>query len=269
MLVLAAIAATLAFGTPSGDARVDHVRHQRTSDRSEAEAWTFDVRARGDVTTSVTIPVTLAPEARIVGLTIGGSGRAATHDPDVARDWFDTLVARGRQAAIVEARGDDLALRVTTVRPDEPVRITIFVERGRARSWIDEDPTQRLVDDEHAIVALAPDARGPAPTVTIGAPSCACDEGPPPLKRYIKRWIPRVRACYVRAAQVDPGLAGTANLAFSVAPTGGVTDIMVGGSLDSRSVQECLVAEISTWQFPARPGVVARVHYPLQFRLAR
>jgi TonB family protein len=73
----------------------------------------------------------------------------------------------------------------------------------------------------------------------------------------------------VRAAQVDPGLAGTANLAFSVAPTGGVTDIMVGGSLDSRSVQECLVAEISTWQFPARPGVVARVHYPLQFRLAR
>lgn len=84
------------------------------------------------------------------------------------------------------------------------------------------------------------------------------------IDAYVKLRIPRLRHCFLREAQRDPRLAGSADLQFSIGEDGRVSHVTVEGTLPSRAVKACIADEASTWAFHAST-TTTRVSYPLSF----
>lgn len=80
----------------------------------------------------------------------------------------------------------------------------------------------------------------------------------------VKLRIPRLRHCFLREAQRDPALAGSADLHFTIAEDGRTGEITVDGTLPSAAVKECIATEAATWTFH-RTTSPTRVNYPLSF----
>lgn len=129
-----------------------------------------------------------------------------------------------------------------------------------------------LVSSGQSLVAAPPGARVVVPVITLG-----CSFGHSTgmvdkhmIRRTVKRAYPRLLHCFMKTAQANPALAGTANLHFTV-DNGRATAISIDGDLDHPEVVSCMSREISTWEFP-RPATTAtstpervQVNYPLQF----
>jgi TonB family protein len=75
-------------------------------------------------------------------------------------------------------------------------------------------------------------------------------------------------SCYERAVLENPALSGTCTVRIVVDRSGTVGSASIhGSSLNSLSVQRCVLQLVRTWRFPApADGKAAAVEYPLVFR---
>jgi TonB family protein len=113
---------------------------------------------------------------------------------------------------------------------------------------------------------------GDAPVVVLGPVVSTCGGGGDlrRIRRVVRQHHPQLRHCYMRAAQWNPRLAGTAVLRFTIAEGGRVKSSSVDGDLGDAGVERCLAGEVARWDFGAALGDgEIRVNYPLTFRIAR
>ena len=89
------------------------------------------------------------------------------------------------------------------------------------------------------------------------------------IRRHLKYHRDSLRECFMPVAQLTRR-DNAAEIEFMIMPDGTTTDVAADVEHDGKAVEDCLVAEISAWQFPAVPdGGRVVVHYPLTFKLAR
>ena len=74
--------------------------------------------------------------------------------------------------------------------------------------------------------------------------------------------------CYEQGLQGQPSLSGRVDVDFVIGAVGRITKAKIGqSSLGSRSVEECMIAKMKTWQFPHPVGNVnVDVQYPFELR---
>ncbi|HEX3761854.1 MAG TPA: AgmX/PglI C-terminal domain-containing protein, partial [Kofleriaceae bacterium] len=119
----------------------------------------------------------------------------------------------------------------------------------------------------------APDRAGPlgarrrtlggAPSVIPGAPVVNGPLDEAVIERMVRGYLPELRACYERELAADPGMTGSATVAFTAGPDGKVTTTSVLGSGVSPAVSACVVRVVQTLSFPT--GQMISVRYPFQF----
>lgn len=107
------------------------------------------------------------------------------------------------------------------------------------------------------------------PVVSIGC-SFGGGVGSRSIRRVVKQHHPQLRYCYMRVAQWNPRIGGTAILRFVIGEDGRVRSSSVGGDLGDAGIERCLADEVARWDFGAVPGGGdTQVTYPLTFRIAR
>ena len=87
------------------------------------------------------------------------------------------------------------------------------------------------------------------------------------IKKYIATKMGAIKACYQKALQSNPDLAGKVKVAFLIQPNGAVGAARIDDSgLNNSSVEECILANIKSWKFPpASGGGSTKVVYPFVF----
>jgi hypothetical protein len=146
----------------------------------------------------------------------------------------------------------------------------------------DDIPVQRLVDILAALDAAgatsvgigrapkpdSPDAQRRGKRIvrtTIGQPQAAGDLDKAIIRRYVKREIPRITACYEKALVANPDLAGTVQTQFFISPNGAVATADATGM--DPDVAACVADIIKSIEFPKpKGGGGVQVNYPFSFR---
>lgn len=87
------------------------------------------------------------------------------------------------------------------------------------------------------------------------------------IRRYIKRSIDKIAYCYERELLAKPGLAGTIQVQFLIAPNGSVQSA-IGAGFDE-TVARCVAGVVKNISFPApKTGGSVQVNYPFTFHAA-
>lgn len=87
------------------------------------------------------------------------------------------------------------------------------------------------------------------------------------IQQVINSHRAKIRFCYEKVLQHNKGLEGRVMLQWRIGQTGKVTRARVEEStLNSPTVEECLVEEVYAWEFPKPTYGVVEVHYPFVFR---
>jgi len=103
------------------------------------------------------------------------------------------------------------------------------------------------------------------PIVSPGSPTVAGTLSAEVIRRVVLRHLRDLRLCYEAALARNPGLAGRASLAFTIAPTGATAQVGATG-LGDAAAEACMAASVSRWTFPApEGGTPVRVSYPINF----
>ncbi|MCK5799948.1 MAG: energy transducer TonB [Deltaproteobacteria bacterium] len=111
----------------------------------------------------------------------------------------------------------------------------------------------------HATVA--PASRKTMPVLPTG--SLAPEE----IYRVVRRNRRAVRFCYERQLIKEPTLHGKVLVNFIIDRDGSVREVRVDDStLKNVEVEDCLLARIRSWVFPAPRGGIVNVRYPFVFR---
>ena len=202
--------------------------------------------------------------------------------PDVDRMTLHVFPVAKTAPATVDVTIELPLLDVLTVEADARVRLELDgtpvlgrrIKLPPRRDWMTADPTPRAhVSAETSLFAADPRALS-APLHVPQAFGCGIGDrivertvSATQIRRRVKLAIPRLLHCYMRRAQGDPSLAGTAVLHFAIDHAGRPTGISVDGSLGDDDTRMCLAEEVTTWNFP-RTDIVTQVNYPLTFRLA-
>jgi hypothetical protein len=84
-----------------------------------------------------------------------------------------------------------------------------------------------------------------------GAPKAEPGLAGAQIARVVTPRMALFRACYVVVAKREPGLAGDVSVRFSVAPSGSVSAVSVGGSLGHPRVTDCVKRRFERLRFPA------------------
>lgn len=75
------------------------------------------------------------------------------------------------------------------------------------------------------------------------------------VQATIRQRTGALQACYNKALQTNPGLAGKIAYTITISVMGTVTDVRIGeDTLQDPGVQQCTVAKIKGWRFPTTPG---------------
>lgn len=75
------------------------------------------------------------------------------------------------------------------------------------------------------------------------------------VRRIIRVHVNEVRRCYNQGLARDPSLEGRVTIAFTVGPTGKVTESKVESTtLDDEAVGTCTAKAVKRWKFPKPPG---------------
>ena len=83
----------------------------------------------------------------------------------------------------------------------------------------------------------------------------------------IRKKLPQLQACYTKALKRDASLAGKILLELTVGETGKVVDAVIEeDSVDSQSVNTCLLRRARSWRFAVRLDSEAMVGIPLIFQ---
>jgi hypothetical protein len=87
------------------------------------------------------------------------------------------------------------------------------------------------------------------------------------IDEKLKAATPAIQACYERALKTKPGLRGSVDINFVVAPDGKVAHAAVNESddaLDDAPTVDCILAEIRKLVFPEPKGGRVFLNYPLK-----
>lgn len=274
-LLLATVAA-IALGTPSGDG---HISASKLTTVGERTTLAFTIATSAAEGSEVDIPLVLAPGARLVAMsTTHGTTKLVTSElaPDTARVRFEAN-ADYRGLVLIEHvassdSGNELRLRVAQVSRTQKARIVLsVVTKPVSSDWMTAEPTPRGYVAPTISLFAQPPISTAVPTVTIGAPVSACEGcdsiDSRAIRKYVRRQLPRLTACYERALRTNKKLEGTVALHFDIPPSGAVQGTTVDGSLPSTDVRSCIASDVAQWQFPAYPQAKYTVHvnYPLRF----
>lgn len=88
------------------------------------------------------------------------------------------------------------------------------------------------------------------------------------VQATIRQRTTALQACYNKALQTNPGLAGKIAYTITISVMGTVTDVRIDeDSLQDSGVQTCTVAKIKGWRFPTTPGAeqASDVHFSVVF----
>jgi Ca-activated chloride channel family protein len=87
------------------------------------------------------------------------------------------------------------------------------------------------------------------------------------VRRYVKRNLPAVRACYDKALALQPGLSGKLVLQWTIGADGKVRKASVTSStLGNPAFEACVLKLVEGWTFPAPAGGgEATMNYPMVF----
>ena len=89
------------------------------------------------------------------------------------------------------------------------------------------------------------------PLSTATAPSA----GSPAFGNFVRSREPQLQFCYADTRAANPGLAGSATVAVTLAPDGNVLDAgIVRRSWSGKGadlVESCMLARVKSWRFPA------------------
>jgi len=103
------------------------------------------------------------------------------------------------------------------------------------------------------------------PSVSIGRPNATGDLDAAIIRRYIRRNIGKIQACYEKELAAKPKLTGTVASRFTIAATGNVVDASASGV--DPTVAECVAGVIRGIEFPKpKNGGNVIVNYPFTFR---
>ncbi len=98
-----------------------------------------------------------------------------------------------------------------------------------------------------------------------GQPQSVGDLDKAIIRRYVKRALPQVKACYEKALATQPDLAGTVSTQFFIASNGVVASANAAG-VDGE-VAACVAAVIKGIEFPKpKGGGGVQVNYPFSFK---
>ncbi|MFN7729714.1 MAG: TonB family protein [Bdellovibrio sp.] len=88
------------------------------------------------------------------------------------------------------------------------------------------------------------------------------------IAAVINRHKGQIIYCYEQGLQREPDLRGRVSVDFTIGSNGRITSAKVAqSSLESKSVESCMVAKMRTWQFPRPVGSVnVDVLYPFELR---
>jgi TonB family protein len=86
------------------------------------------------------------------------------------------------------------------------------------------------------------------------------------LLSVVRRYAPGIQFCYDNELKKNPGLRGKIVVAITVLASGEVSEAtMVENSLGSKSVADCVLAQIHGWRFPAIPYGTTSFRAPFVF----
>lgn len=90
------------------------------------------------------------------------------------------------------------------------------------------------------------------------------------IMKVIKRHQNEIKFCYEQELQKNPALAGKVAVAWTIDPTGGVSEANVSeSSVGNANVEGCIVQRIRRWKFPEPAGGgVVNVTFPWIFKAA-
>src|SRR5690606_13060519 len=83
----------------------------------------------------------------------------------------------------------------------------------------------------------------------------------------IRRNMGQILFCYEQGLQLDPSLTGRVGVNFVVGANGQVKTAGVGNTtLNSKQIEDCVIARLKSWKFPLPTGGVdVKVAYPFLF----
>jgi TonB family protein len=87
------------------------------------------------------------------------------------------------------------------------------------------------------------------------------------IAKVIRRHQGEIKYCYESELNKDPSLAGKVAVAFTIDPTGAVSDATVSETtLNNAKAEQCMLSRIRRWKFPEpKGGGVVSVTYPWLF----
>ncbi len=90
------------------------------------------------------------------------------------------------------------------------------------------------------------------------------------IMKVIKRHQNEIKFCYEQELQKNPSLAGKVAVAWTIDPTGGVSEATVSeSSIGNANVESCIVQRIRRWKFPEPAGGgIVNVTFPWIFKAA-
>jgi len=208
------------------------------------------------------------------------AGTSALLGRAVAKAKIDALVARG------EARGYDVELRARIVklsiekRVPSPFTAFLVTESERDRQWFLRPPptvAPAAAAQPARTAAPAPSTAGRGrqaaghvvvrpPLIRIAECTFSGRLGPEILQQTVRQQFGRFRACYELGLLRRGALEGRVSTKFRIDSDGAVRVAEDAGSdLPDRQVVSCVVQAFKELQFPAAPGGVITVTYPLVF----
>ncbi|MFT3926228.1 MAG: AgmX/PglI C-terminal domain-containing protein [Myxococcales bacterium] len=125
------------------------------------------------------------------------------------------------------------------------------------------DRSTALDNNVMAIPEDEPDAAAPVaeqqpvkkPRVAAGDPwECAGDVAPKDITKILNESQSAIRSCYERQLRNDNALQGDLKLQVKIGTDGAVASTRVRGSLNDKTVRECIQSIAKRWSFPAPTG---------------
>jgi hypothetical protein len=195
--------------------------------------------------------------------------RAERGDDEPATTYGDLLTAAVARQRALDHANETVRRRVDALSPSPPPPTTtnpndVDVTGFAVPLEADDDPPAPGRDPRAPVLGT------PSANPKNATPSPAIVEsGLPPavIRRYLRRAMGPIRACYEAALRTQPGLEGTVRVTFTIGADGRVSSAAASGMDDGAAA--CIAGVIRGLEFP-RPdgGGVVTVRYPFVFRPA-
>jgi hypothetical protein len=123
-----------------------------------------------------------------------------------------------------------------------------------AETWMDTDPTERLVVDATSTL-YAGDQVTPPPQIfhrnpaAESLPAVTYSDRRFELRKHIRARATALRHCYELGVLIEPTLSPDAKLALDIGTDGAVSDVTVSGDLSRDDIRSCIADEVASWSF--------------------